>query len=164
MDKTLAFIERLGRDAQLGAAPESVLAAEARAAGVAPDLAAALARRDPFATRQLLAAVVLSLGLALPATGWCNIATPNDPPAEGVPEGEPGEGDPEEATAQQPRSAPAQQPEPVSEAVPEAAPGSVEGSDSNEAPAAEEEEEEESAEEEESFHDEDSFDEEEERR
>lgn len=54
MNSTLAFLESLGRDESLARAPD--LAVAARAAGVAPELADALARRDREALERLLGA------------------------------------------------------------------------------------------------------------
>lgn len=54
MNSTLAFLESLGRDETLARSPD--LAIAARAAGVAPELADALARRDRSALELLLGA------------------------------------------------------------------------------------------------------------
>jgi len=118
MNSTLAFIERLGREARLAASSETELAAEATAAGVAPELAEALARRDPVASRRLLAVLMLSLGLALPPQGYAVVAAPDDKPSEEKEDA--AEQDPEPApAAPAPVSTPAPAPEPDLTPAPE---------------------------------------------
>ena len=78
MNKVLAFIELMGRDARLAESPASELASAARAAGVEPRLAEALARRDHAEFRRLLPALLLSLGLALPLRGYALVAAPDE--------------------------------------------------------------------------------------
>lgn len=112
MNSTLAFIERLGREARLAASSETELAAEATAAGVAPELAEALAKRDPVASRRLLAVLMLSLGLALPLQGYAVVAAPDEKPSEEKEDA--AEQDPEPApAAPAPVSTPAPAPEPA---------------------------------------------------
>ena len=78
MNKVLAFIESMGRDARLAESPASELASAARAAGVEPRLAEALARRDHVEFGRLLPALLLSLGLALPLRGYAMVAAPDE--------------------------------------------------------------------------------------
>ena len=78
MNKILAFMESMGRDARLAESPASELASAARAAGVEPGLADALARRDHAEFRRLLPALLLSFGLALPLRGYAMVAAPEE--------------------------------------------------------------------------------------
>ena len=78
MNKTLAFLECLGRDARLAQSSPADLASAALAAGVEPQLAGALGRRDHVAFKNLFSAVLLSLGLALPPDGYAMVAAPSE--------------------------------------------------------------------------------------
>ena len=78
MNKTLAFLECLGRDARLAQSSRTDLASAALAAGVEPQLAEALSRRDHVAFKSLFSAVLLSLGLALPPDGYAMVAAPSE--------------------------------------------------------------------------------------
>ena len=73
LNKTFAFLEILGRDKRLARASGDELGTAARAAGVDPQLADALARRDLGAFRRLLTAVLLSAGLTLPSAAFAFI-------------------------------------------------------------------------------------------
>ena len=100
LNKTFAFLEILGRDKRLARASGDELGTAARAAGVDPQLADALARRDLGAFRRLLTAVLLSAGLMLPSAAFALlIFAPEEAPEDK------GEEDPREETEEQPRQA-----------------------------------------------------------
>lgn len=78
MNKILAFLECLGRDAHLARSSPTDLASAALAAGVEPQLAEALSRRDHVAFKNLFSAVLLSLGLAMSPDGHALVFAPSE--------------------------------------------------------------------------------------
>ena len=104
MNKILAFLETLGRDARLAQSSATELASAARAAGVEPMLAEALARRDHVEFKRLFSALLLSLGLAMPPPGHALVFAPNEAELPAAPEEE------APAYASTPASAPASTP------------------------------------------------------
>jgi hypothetical protein len=120
LNKTLAFLESLGRDARLARASGSELGSAAREAGVEPQLVDALARRDHVLFRRLLSALVLGAGLTLPPPGYAFVFSPSEEESAPEPEQESPSSPEESAEPAAPPAEPAPTIEPVAPSEPAA--------------------------------------------